>query len=91
MFSYGTTTPKKSGFRMTDGFNIRKEVHTWDKALFFFSTVVQSYYEFVWLIEYDVFIPTLSAFTGSALMHTLYANKHTIIKHIIIRTVLIIR
>jgi hypothetical protein len=33
----------------------------WDKALFYFTKVSLSY-EFVWFIEYDVYVPSLKAF-----------------------------
>jgi hypothetical protein len=41
---------------------IQKPVTCWDKVLFFFSKVATQF-RFVWMMETDVFIPTLGAFT----------------------------
>lgn len=40
---------------------IKKQVTSWDKALFFFNKVIPKY-RFVWILEADVFIPSLQAF-----------------------------
>jgi hypothetical protein len=63
LISLDASTTRKSGFRLVDNskHNLNKEVTSWDKVLFFFSTVLSTY-EFVWLIEYDVLIPTITAF-----------------------------
>jgi hypothetical protein len=60
--STGEDLPKRRGFRMTDGFNIRKEVHGWDKFYYMFAHVLLHKYKFVWAIEWDVFVPSKEAF-----------------------------
>jgi hypothetical protein len=40
---------------------VPRTVWAWDKALFYFTKVSLSY-EFVWFIEYDVYVPSLKAF-----------------------------
>jgi len=40
---------------------VPRSVWAWDKALFYFTKVSHSY-EFVWFIEYDVYIPSLKSF-----------------------------
>ena len=51
------------------------DVSSWDKALFYFC-VLQKQYEFVWLIEEDVFIPSARAVRS---LHQLYANTSDLV------------
>jgi hypothetical protein len=50
-------------------------VTSWDKALLYFCLLNQDY-SFVWLIEDDVFIPTVEAFFS---LHQLYSNTSDLI------------
>jgi hypothetical protein len=56
-------------------FNNWRIVTSWDKALLYFSLLNQDY-SFVWLIEDDVFIPTVEAFFS---LHQLYSNTSDLI------------
>ena len=62
LISTGVVLPKKHGFRLTDGFNIKKEVHAWDKAYYLFAKMLLHRYKFVWFVEWDVFVPSKTAF-----------------------------
>ena len=57
--SIETEMTRNSGF--SNGNLVHRVVQAWDKALFFFTKVSRSY-EFVWFMEYDVYIPSLKAF-----------------------------
>lgn len=37
LVSYDQTEPQANGFYLTDGFNVRKEVHSWGKVFYIFS------------------------------------------------------
>jgi hypothetical protein len=52
-----------------------REVTSWDKALLYFG-VLKKHYSFVWLVENDVFIPSVRAFRS---LHQLYANTSDLI------------
>ncbi|CAF1165390.1 unnamed protein product [Adineta steineri] len=52
-----------------------REITSWDKALLYF-TVLNKNYSFVWLIENDVFIPSVQAFRS---LHQLYFNTSDLI------------
>jgi len=62
LISTGEKIPKQRGFRLTDGFNIKKEVHGWDKFYYLFASVLLHKYRFVWCLEWDVFVPSRAAF-----------------------------
>lgn len=54
---------------------IKKEVTCWDKAVFFFSQVAIGY-DFVWILETDVFIPSLQAFQNvQSIIHSQNQNR----------------
>jgi hypothetical protein len=52
-----------------------REITSWDKALFYFGVLYKNY-SFVWLVEKDVFIPSVRAFRS---LHQLYANTTDLI------------
>ncbi|CAF4029815.1 unnamed protein product [Adineta steineri] len=52
-----------------------REITSWDKALLYF-TVLNKNYSFVWLIENDVFIPSVQAFRS---LHQLYSNTSDLV------------
>ncbi|CAF3851448.1 unnamed protein product [Rotaria sordida] len=52
-----------------------REITSWDKALLYF-TLFNNNYTFVWLIEDDVFIPSVQAFRS---LHQLYSNTSDVI------------
>jgi hypothetical protein len=52
-----------------------REITSWDKALLYFSELNKSY-SFVWLIEKDVFIPSVQAFYS---LHELYSHTSDLI------------
>ena len=52
-----------------------REITSWDKALLYFGELNKSY-SFVWLIERDVFIPSVQAFYS---LHDLYSHTSDLI------------
>jgi hypothetical protein len=50
-----------SGYHEASFWN-KKGVHSWDKALFFFARLCPKSYGFMWLLENDVFVPSLDSF-----------------------------
>ncbi|CAF3674779.1 unnamed protein product [Rotaria sp. Silwood1] len=52
-----------------------RQITSWDKALFYF-TLFNNNYTFVWLVEDDVFIPSVQAFRS---LHQLYSNTSDLI------------
>ncbi|CAF2817658.1 unnamed protein product [Rotaria sp. Silwood2] len=52
-----------------------REITSWDKTLLYF-TLLNNNYTFVWLIENDVFIPSVQAFSS---LHQLYSNTSDLI------------
>jgi hypothetical protein len=52
-----------------------REVTAWDKALLYFGALNKNY-SFLWLIEHDVFIPSVQAFRS---LHQLYSNNSDLI------------
>ena len=52
----------RHGFQLSDGFNIKKNVHAWDKFYFLFSKILLGRYKFVFAVEWDVHIPTREAY-----------------------------
>jgi len=66
----------KYGYRNTISLSPQwREVTSWDKALLYFGEL-QKNYSFVWLIEQDVFIPTIPAFYS---LHQLYSNTSDLV------------
>ena len=63
--------PLHHGFHQTISLGPRwPDMSSWDKALFYFC-VLQKQYDFVWLIEEDVFIPSARAIRS---LHQLYSD-----------------
>jgi hypothetical protein len=63
--------PRQHGFYETTSLGPGwSDMTSWDKALFYFC-VLQKQYEFVWLIEDDVFIPSVRAVRS---LHQLYSD-----------------
>ena len=63
--------PLHHGFHQTTSLGPRwPDITSWDKALFYFC-VLQKQYDFVWLIEDDVFIPSARAVRS---LHQLYSD-----------------
>jgi hypothetical protein len=59
------------GYRQTTQLGEKKNnITSWDKALFYFC-ILNKNYSFVWLIENDVFIPSIQSFRS---IHQLYSN-----------------
>ena len=52
-----------------------RQVTSWDKALLYFALLNRNY-SFVWLIESDVFIPSVKAFRS---IHELYSNSSDLV------------
>jgi hypothetical protein len=52
-----------------------RHITSWDKALLYFG-ILNKNYSFVWLIENDVFIPSVQAFRS---LHELYSNSSDLI------------
>jgi len=50
------TITKRHGFQLSDGFNIKKDVHAWDKFYFLISKILLGRYKFVFTVEWDVHI-----------------------------------
>jgi len=62
-------------YRKTIGPSDWGEVISWDKALLYFN-ILNKNYSFIWLIEDDVFIPSVQAFRS---LHELYSNTTDLI------------
>lgn len=54
--------------------SIKKQITAWDKFLYLFCKV-ETEYDFVWVFEDDVFIPSVEAFQ---LLHLKYRNYHLV-------------
>jgi hypothetical protein len=66
----------KYGYRKTISLRPEwREVTAWDKALLYFG-VLHKNYSFVWLVENDVFIPSVRAFRS---LHELYSDTSDLI------------
>jgi hypothetical protein len=66
----------RNGFHDTISLShLPAEVTSWDKALFYFTSL-QPIYSYVWLIEEDTFIPSAHALLS---LHQLYANRTDLI------------
>ena len=49
---------KRKGYINTSLLSFKKTPISWDKALYFFSEI-ETYYDFIWFLEDDVFIPDI--------------------------------
>ncbi len=63
------------GFHRANIVGTRRPCSAWDKALYYFSRQ-STHYSFVWFIEEDVFIPSITAFLS---LHQLYSSSYDLV------------